>query len=99
MKNQWTDMTFSVASLADRKPVSEDDDLVIVAAPDPQGTPLEVTCAMHGAPVRPVRLCIKLLVVAAAEPLAGSPQAATAESTALQYVAMLARQRPAGSSS
>lgn len=38
LKNQWADMNFSVASLADRKPVSEDDDLVIVAAPDPQGS-------------------------------------------------------------
>ena len=51
LKNQWTDMTFSVASLADRKPVSEGDDLVIVAAPDPQGKPLKVTCAVHGAPL------------------------------------------------
>ena len=38
LKNQWADMNFSVASLADRNPVSEDDDLVIVAAPDPQGS-------------------------------------------------------------
>ena len=52
LKNQWTDMTFSVASLADRKPVSEDDDLVIVAAPDPQGTPSSCRVPCMGHPLK-----------------------------------------------
>ena len=37
LKNQWQDTDFSFASLSDRSPVSEDDDLVVLAAPDPQG--------------------------------------------------------------
>ncbi|DBA86430.1 hypothetical protein WJX79_010680 [Trebouxia sp. C0005] len=37
LKNQWPDAGFNFASLSDRKPVSEDDDLIVLAAPDPQG--------------------------------------------------------------
>lgn len=37
LKNQWQDAGFSFASLSDRNPVSDDDDLIILAAPDPQG--------------------------------------------------------------
>ncbi len=37
LKNQWPDAGFRFASLSDRKPVSEDDDLIVLAAPDPQG--------------------------------------------------------------
>lgn len=37
LKNQWQDASFAFASLGDRKIVSEDDDLVVLAAPDPQG--------------------------------------------------------------
>ena len=37
LRNQWTDAPFSVSSLNDRQPVSTDDDLVVVAAPDPPG--------------------------------------------------------------
>ncbi|KAL3143325.1 hypothetical protein ABBQ38_002162 [Trebouxia sp. C0009 RCD-2024] len=37
LKNQWQDADFAFASLSDRSPVSEDDDLVVLAAPDPQG--------------------------------------------------------------
>ena len=36
LKNQWTDAAFGFASLNDRKPAAEDDDIVVVAAPDPQ---------------------------------------------------------------
>ena len=36
LKNQWPDVPFNFASLSDRKPVSEEDDLVVLAAPDPQ---------------------------------------------------------------
>lgn len=36
LKNQWPDVPFNFASLSDRKPVSEADDLVVLAAPDPQ---------------------------------------------------------------
>lgn len=35
LRNQWSDATFEVSSLNDRKPVAEDDELVIMAAPDP----------------------------------------------------------------
>lgn len=35
LRNQWTDASFSVASLNDRKPVEEEDELVVMAAPDP----------------------------------------------------------------
>ena len=37
LKNQWQDADFRFASLSDRNPVSEDDDLIVLAAPDPQG--------------------------------------------------------------
>ncbi|KAL4422848.1 hypothetical protein ABPG75_009045 [Micractinium tetrahymenae] len=37
LKNQWTDAPFGFASLNDRRPVSEDDDIVVLAAPDPPG--------------------------------------------------------------
>ena len=37
LKNQWQDAGFRFASLSDRNPVSEDDDLIVLAAPDPQG--------------------------------------------------------------
>lgn len=36
LKNQWPDVSFNFASLSDRKPVSDDDDLIVLAAPDPQ---------------------------------------------------------------
>ncbi len=39
LKHQWEDCSFQLASLGDRRPVSNEDDVVIVAAPDPQGTP------------------------------------------------------------
>lgn len=37
LKNNWQDAEFEFASLSDRNPVSEDDDLIVLAAPDPQG--------------------------------------------------------------
>lgn len=37
LKRTWTDAEFRLASLNDRKPVVGDEDLVIVAAADPQG--------------------------------------------------------------
>ena len=39
LKNQWQDAEFAFASLSDRNLVSEDDDLIVLAAPDPQGMP------------------------------------------------------------
>ena len=35
LKSQWTDATFSISSLNDRKPVDTEDQLVIMASPDP----------------------------------------------------------------
>eukprot|EP01024_Parvocaulis_polyphysoides_P054924 TRINITY_DN5574_c0_g3_i1.p1 TRINITY_DN5574_c0_g3~~TRINITY_DN5574_c0_g3_i1.p1 ORF type:complete len:336 (-),score=49.42 TRINITY_DN5574_c0_g3_i1:196-1158(-) len=37
LQNQWTDARFSISSLNDFNPVDKDDELVIIAAPDPQG--------------------------------------------------------------
>jgi hypothetical protein len=37
LKNEWGDATFSIKSLRDRKPLNDNEDLVIVAAPDPPG--------------------------------------------------------------
>lgn len=37
LKNTWKDFPYSLSSLTDRKPVAVEDDLVVVAAPDPQG--------------------------------------------------------------
>jgi hypothetical protein len=37
LKNQWADAAFTITSLNDRKPVSGEEDLVILAAPDPPG--------------------------------------------------------------
>ena len=39
LKNQWPEVAFKFASLSDRKPVSEEDELVVLAAPDPQSEP------------------------------------------------------------
>ncbi|KAK9809687.1 hypothetical protein WJX73_005025 [Symbiochloris irregularis] len=37
LENQWKDAPFRITSLGDRQPVSEDDEIIILAAPDPQG--------------------------------------------------------------
>ena len=37
LKNSWTDCPYKIASLIDRKPVSEDDNIIVIAAPDPLG--------------------------------------------------------------
>eukprot|EP01023_Acetabularia_acetabulum_P010249 TRINITY_DN1469_c0_g1_i1.p2 TRINITY_DN1469_c0_g1~~TRINITY_DN1469_c0_g1_i1.p2 ORF type:complete len:201 (-),score=47.02 TRINITY_DN1469_c0_g1_i1:1616-2218(-) len=37
LQNSWTDAQFAISSLNDFNPVDEDDELVIIAAPDPQG--------------------------------------------------------------
>jgi hypothetical protein len=34
---QWPDAGFGFSSLNDRSPVAADDDIVVMAAPDPQG--------------------------------------------------------------
>lgn len=37
LKNQWgPDVAFQIAAVNDREPVAEDDELVVLAAPDPQ---------------------------------------------------------------
>ena len=35
LRNQWSDAEFSISSLNDRKPVEEEDELIVMAAPDP----------------------------------------------------------------
>ena len=39
LKHQWPDAAFKFGSLFDRNPISEDDDLIILAAPDPPSKP------------------------------------------------------------
>ena len=69
LKNSWQDAKFAFASLSDRNPVSEDDDLIVLAAPDPQGAaprlalPLTSTANMAGTrmPQAPCMLWLLLL--------------------------------------
>ena len=37
LRNEWKDRSFEIAAISDRKAVSEDDELVVIAAVDPQG--------------------------------------------------------------
>lgn len=34
---QWQDKTFRIASLNDRRPIQADDELIVIACPDPPG--------------------------------------------------------------
>ena len=36
LKNQWQDTPLIIASIKDRNPVEEEDEIVLLAAPDPQ---------------------------------------------------------------
>ena len=40
LRNQWQDVEFRIGSLGDRAIVAPDDEIVVLAAPDPQGTRL-----------------------------------------------------------
>lgn len=35
LTNQWQDASFRIASLEDRKPITPEDELVVIACPDP----------------------------------------------------------------
>jgi len=48
LKNQWTDAAFGFASLNDRSPVQPDDDIVVLAAPDPQGAEEAIRISQGG---------------------------------------------------
>ena len=37
LKNQWPDASFQISSLNDRRPFEAEDDLLVIATPDPQG--------------------------------------------------------------
>ena len=37
LRNQWQDASFRIGSLGDRTPLGPDDDVIVLAAPDPQG--------------------------------------------------------------
>ena len=37
LKNQWTDASFSIGALSDRTPFLNEDEIIVFAAPDPQG--------------------------------------------------------------
>ena len=36
LANQWPDRAFAIAGIKDRNPVQEEDECVLLAAPDPQ---------------------------------------------------------------
>ena len=40
LQNSWKDTTYQISSLTDRRPVEDSDDLIVLAAPDPQGQKL-----------------------------------------------------------
>ena len=42
LQNTWKDSTYGISSLTDRRPVEASDDLVVLAAPDPQGKLLDL---------------------------------------------------------
>jgi hypothetical protein len=45
LRNQWTDRDFEIAAISERSAVVEEDDLVVIAAVDPQGLiPRELCC-------------------------------------------------------
>lgn len=37
LKNEWQDATFSIGAMSDRTPYQDEDEIVVFAAPDPQG--------------------------------------------------------------
>lgn len=37
LKNQWQNATFRISSLGNRRAFEDDDELIVIAAPDPQG--------------------------------------------------------------
>jgi hypothetical protein len=37
LQNSWKEGNYRISSLTDRRPVDEADDLIVLAAPDPQG--------------------------------------------------------------
>ena len=41
LKNEWKDASFKIGAVSDKAAVGEDDDLVIIAAVDPQGEGLQ----------------------------------------------------------
>ncbi|KAK9814519.1 hypothetical protein WJX72_007274 [[Myrmecia] bisecta] len=56
LKNQWQDVTFHLSSLNDRKVFSEEDDLIVIAAPDPQGLQDVVRVSQQAEGSKPVVL-------------------------------------------
>lgn len=39
LRNEWKDREFEIAAISERSAVVEEDDLIIIAAVDPQGSP------------------------------------------------------------
>ena len=51
LRNEWKDATFEIGAVSDKTAVGEGDDLVIIAAVDPQGMPSNVQAVqVHGIP-------------------------------------------------
>jgi len=48
LQNSWKDGNYRISSLTDRLPVNEEDDLVVLAAPDPQGDFTQTTSMYAG---------------------------------------------------
>ena len=38
LQNSWPDFPYKISSLGDRRPVDDDDEVIVVAGPDPQGS-------------------------------------------------------------
>lgn len=56
LKHQWPDAAFKFGSLFDRNPISEDDDLIILAAPDPPSLEAVKRAASTAATIAPLVL-------------------------------------------
>jgi len=56
LQNSWKDGNYRISSLTDRLPVNEEDDLVVLAAPDPQGLEKCKKIALDLEDVRPLVL-------------------------------------------
>ena len=47
LRNSWQDLPYRISSLVDRRPIDAEDELIVVAAPDPQGEGLFKFSELH----------------------------------------------------
>ena len=65
---QWPDAPFAIGSLSDRFPVKDDDELIVFAAPDPQGAFVRVRACARVCACVCARDDDELIVFAAPDP-------------------------------